>query len=60
MVEEDSKKTSKPKEKYILKEIVTQTDVAIGTSDNEEQVFSDKELLLEILNKLDRIEKAIA
>lgn len=59
MVEEDSKKIVKPKEKYVLKEVVTQTDVAIGLSDNEEQVFNEKELLLEILNKLDRIEKAI-
>lgn len=56
MVEEETKKS---KEKYVLKEIVTQTDIAIGTSDNNE-VFTDKELLLEILNKLDKIERAVA
>jgi hypothetical protein len=39
--------------------VVTQTDTAIGTTDSEE-VFSDKGLLVEILNKLDRIEKAVA
>ena len=58
MVEEKSKEV-KPKEKYVLKEVVTQTDIAIGTSDNNE-VFTDKELLLEILNKLDKIERAVA
>lgn len=58
MVEEDKK--VKPKEKYVLKNVVTQTDVAIGLSEDEEQVFNDKELLLEILNKLDKIEKAVA
>jgi hypothetical protein len=58
MVEEKTKEV-KPKEKYVLKEIVTQTDIAIGTSDNNE-VFTDKELLLEILNKLDKIERAVA
>lgn len=56
MVEEETKKS---KEKYVLKEVVTQTDIAIGTSDNNE-VFTDKELLLEILNKLDKIERAVA
>lgn len=58
MVEEKTKEV-KPKEKYVLKEVVTQTDIAIGTSDNNE-VFTDKELLLEILNKLDKIERAVA
>lgn len=46
------------KDSYVLKEIVTQTDIAIGKSDSD-TAFNDKELLLEILNKLDRIEKAI-
>lgn len=55
MTEEKKEK----KEKYILKEVVTQTDTAIGTVDSEE-VFTEKGLLLEILNKLDRIEKALA
>lgn len=57
MVEEKTKEV-KPKEKYVLKEVVTQTDTAIGLSDNDE-VFNEKGLLLEILNKLDRIERAM-
>ena len=54
----DEKVEVKAKETYVLKEVVTQTDIAIGKSDSEE-VFSEKGLLVEILNKLDRIEKAI-
>jgi len=46
------------KETYDLKEVVTATDTGIGFVGKEE-VFSDKGLLLEILNKLDRIEKAV-
>jgi len=45
-------------DKYLLKEVVTQTDTAIGKSDSEE-VFTEKGLLVEILNKLDRIEIAL-
>ena len=48
----------KQKDSYVLKEVVTQTDIAVGKSDSEE-VFSEKGLLVEILNKIDRIEKAI-
>ena len=61
MVEEEKevKKVIKSKDKYVLKEVVVQTDTAIGLSDSEE-VFTDKGLLLEILNKLDKIERAIA
>jgi len=47
------------KERYILKEVITQKDIGIGEDGNDE-VFSEQGLLLEILNKLDRIEKAIA
>jgi hypothetical protein len=54
---EDKDKT-KFKDKYVLKEVIIQKDVGIGLADDEE-VFTDKGLLLEILNKLDRIEKAI-
>jgi hypothetical protein len=49
----------KEKDAYVLKEIVTGTDLAIGKSDSEE-AFTEKGILLEILNKLDRIEKAIS
>jgi hypothetical protein len=47
------------KERYVLKEVITQKEIAIGEDGNEE-VFTDKGLLLEILNKLDRIEKSVA
>jgi len=60
MAEEKVEKVIKPKEKYILKQVVTQTDTAIGYNDETEEVFTEKGLLLEILNKLDKIEKAIA
>ena len=46
------------KQKYVLKEVVTQMDVAIGKSDSN-TVLTDKELLVEILNKLDRMEREI-
>lgn len=49
----------KSKGRYILKEVVTQKDTAIGDSSND-NVFTDKGILLEILNKLDKIEKAVA
>ena len=45
-------------EKYILKQVVTETDTAIGV-EGDDKVFSDKGILLEILNKLDKIEKAV-
>ena len=49
----------KPKEKYILKQIATRTDTAIKLNDGSNEVFTEKELLLEILNKLDQIEKSL-
>jgi hypothetical protein len=52
-------KKEKQKDKYILKEVVTETGTAIGV-DGSDEIFSDKGLLVEILNKLDRIEKAVA
>ena len=48
----------KPKEKYVLKEVITQTYVAVGV-EGTEQVFNDKGILVEILNKLERIERAV-
>lgn len=60
MAEEKVEKVIKPKEKYILKQIVTQTDTAIGLNDESEEVFTEKGLLVEILNKLDKIERAVA
>jgi hypothetical protein len=43
----------------VLKEVVTETGISVGI-DGSDEVFSDKGLLVEILNKLDRIEKAVA
>lgn len=55
----DEKKVPEKKEdKYVLKEIITATDVGIGLKD-EEGIFTDKGILVELLNKLDRIEKYI-
>jgi len=51
-----AEKPTEIKDKYILKEIVVQKDTAIGEEGNDE-VFTDKGILLEILNKLDRIER---
>lgn len=55
MVEKEIKEI---KPKYVLKEVVTQTDVAIGKVDNN-NAFDIKEALVEILNKLDRMEREI-
>ncbi len=54
----DKKEEIKSKDKYVMKEITVQTDLAIGVEGTEE-VFTDRGILLEILNKLDRIEKAV-
>ena len=46
-------------ERYSITEIVTQTDTAV--KDNlTGDVFTEKGLILELLNKIDRLEKAIA
>jgi hypothetical protein len=47
------------KDKYVLKEIIVQKDIAVGVEGTDE-VFTEKGLLVEILNKLDKIEKAVA
>lgn len=52
------KEIKESKQKYVLKEVVTATDVGIGKSDAN-TILSDKELLVEILNKLDRMEREI-
>ena len=54
MTEEKEKQT----DRYVVKEVVTATDFAVGTTDSEE-IFNDKTLAAEILNKLDRIETVI-
>jgi len=55
---EEAPKAKKTEEAYVMKEVVTQTDVGIGKAGNDE-AFTEKGVLLEILNKLDRIEKAV-
>lgn len=56
----EEKKKEAEKEKYSLKEIPTQTDTVIVSSDmKEDEFFTDKGILIEILNKLDKIEKRI-
>ena len=53
-------KVEKVKEKngYEIKQIVTGTDTAIGKVGSEE-AFTEQGLLLEIINKLDKIDKKI-
>lgn len=59
MVEEKPKISQEKKDRYELTEVVTETTVAV--KDNKiEKVLSQVELLVEILNKIDNIEKAIA
>lgn len=55
MVEE---KVKEKKDGYEIKQIVTGTDTAIGKVGSEE-AFTEQGLLLEIINKLDRVEKAL-
>lgn len=52
------KEVKKP-ERYELTEIVTQTGIAVKDNDTE-KVFTQEELLVEILNKLNKVEKAVA
>ena len=54
----EEKKEPKRSDTYVLKEVVTGTDTGIGIVGSDD-VFTDKGILLEILNKLDRIEKSI-
>ena len=54
--EEEEVKEEKTNERYELVEVPTQT--ALMVKDNqEEKVFQETQVLLEILNKLDRIDK---
>ncbi len=58
---EISKESEKPegeKERYELAEIVTQTGIAVKDN-NTEKVFTQEDLFVEVLNKLDKVERAI-
>ena len=57
---EETKTEEKSKsESYELVEVPTQTGVFVRNNKKDE-VLDDKGVLLEILNKLDKIEKAVA
>lgn len=56
--EEEPTKVPESRDNYEIKEVITQTDQGIGKT-GDEGVFTDKGLLLELLNKIDRIEKAV-
>jgi len=60
---EVSKEVEKPKEekksRYEQVEIVTETGLAVKDNTTE-KIFSQQELLVEVLNKLDNVEKAIS
>jgi len=53
------KESKESKDRYALVEVTTETDLAI--KDNKtDKVFTTDGLLLEILNKVDKIERALA
>ncbi len=57
-VSKEVKEPEKPKERYELTEIVTETGIAVKDNDTE-KVFTQEGLLVEVLNKLDKVERAI-
>ena len=57
--QEKEKPKEKVKDRYVLVPVTTQsTEMIQDTSD--ESILDEKKLLLEILNKLEKIEKAVA
>ena len=54
--EEEEVKEEKTNERYELVEVPTQTSLMVRDN-QEEKVFQESQVLLEILNKLDRIDK---
>ena len=60
---EVSKEVEKPKEekksRYEQIEVVTETGIAVKDNSTE-KILNNTELLVEILNKLDNVEKAIS
>ena len=56
MAEKEKEVKEESKERYVLVEVPTET--AIAVRDNQtEQIWDDKKVLTEILNKLETIEK---
>jgi len=57
--EKEKSKETTSKDRYVLVPVTTQsTEMIQDTSD--ESILDEKKLLLEILNKLEKIEKAVA
>jgi len=56
MVSKETEEKTEPKGRYELIEVPTQTAMVIKDN-QQDQVFQQDQVLLEILNKLDNIEK---
>lgn len=54
----EPEKSKEEKERYEITEIVTETGVAIKDN-NTEKIFTQDGFQVEVLNKLDKIERAI-
>ena len=55
---EQPKETTEPKERFELAEVPTQTGIFVKDNKSEE-VWDDKRTFVEILNKLEKIEKSV-
>lgn len=55
----EEKKKEKSKDRFEIVEVPTQTTELVRDL-KEDKVLGDKEVITEILNKLDKIEKAVA
>jgi len=58
-VPKEVEENKKEKIRYELTEVVTQTGIAVKDNDTE-KIFTQDDLLVEILNKIDKLERAIA
>ena len=58
-MEDKEKSKEKPKERYELVEVPTETGVFVRDNESE-TVLDDKVVLLQILNTVEKIKKAIA
>ena len=56
--EVSKEEVKKSKERYEVAQVVTETGLAIKDN-NTEKVFTQEDLFVEVLNKLDKIERAI-
>ncbi len=55
----EKKEVPKVEDRYELTEVVTQTGIAVKDNDTE-KIFTQDDLLVEILNKIDKLERAMA